>query len=405
MTDLLPRSRTEHRAGSGDAARYQPLSLAGIAAAGRAGVLGLLAVTVVVLLAWATARYSGASTTEALRSAGQVWLLAHHGDLVVPGGKVTAAPLGLLLLPAALLAASALRASKLAGVDGVRSGAFLVLAIAGPYAVLAGAVAALAQTPSVQPLPLRCAASAAALAVVSAAVGVAREARLTGAVAALLPDRARCVLAGAGAGAATLLGGGAMLVAASLAWHAERSAELTHALGVDLLGGLMVTVLGALLVPNAVVWAMSYAVGPGFAVGAGTLVAPGGVSLGAVPSLPLLGALPLDAPAPTVVVAALSLPLLAGVLCAVVVARRERSGRPGVVAVWAGLAGVASGAALAAAAWLSGGALGGGRMATLGPSWWQVGLTAGLEIALVAAATGWGLRYREAHRVTPGHAA
>ncbi len=167
----------------------------------------------------------------------------------------------------------------------------------------------------------------------------------------------------------------------------------------------MVTVLGVLLVPNAVVWAMSYAVGPGFAVGAGTLVAPSGVSLGAVPSLPLLGALPLDAPSPAVVVAALSLPALAGIVCAVVVARRLWSLRPGVAAAWAGLAGAASGGLLAVAAWLSGGALGGGRMATLGPSWWQVGLAAGLEIALVAAATGWALRYREVHRVTPGHAA
>jgi hypothetical protein len=390
MTDLLPHSGAAATAGQ----RYQPLSLAGVLAAGRAWVLGMLAVTLIVLLAWATADLSGASTEEALRSAGQTWLLAHHGDLAVPGGRVTAAPLGLLLLPGALVASSAARASRAAGVDGLRSATFLVLAITGPYAVLAGAVAALTATAAVVPLPLRCALSAALLAAVSAAVGVVHESGLWARVAGLLPGAVRAVVAGSVAGAATLLGGGALLVAGSLALHAQRSAELTGALAAGAVGTAMLTVLGALLMPNAAVWAAAYAGGPGFAVGTGTLVAPGGVTLGAVPVLPLMAALPGEGPAPAASLGVLLLPVLAGVLAGAVVARRVLALAPEPVAACAAAAGAAAGLLLAGAAWLSGGALGGGRMAVLGPSWWQTGLAVGLELALVAAATGAAACYR-----------
>ena len=44
------------------------------------------------------------------------------------------------------------------------------------------------------------------------------------------------------------------------------------------------------LVPNALVWAASYALGAGFVMGAGSVVAPAGTELGMLPGLPLLGA-------------------------------------------------------------------------------------------------------------------
>ena len=47
-----------------------------------------------------------------------------------------------------------------------------------------------------------------------------------------------------------------------------------------------------LLLPNAALAVLGLAAGPGFLVGAGTLVSVHGVTLGAVPALPLLAALP-----------------------------------------------------------------------------------------------------------------
>ncbi|MDO4899795.1 DUF6350 family protein [Actinomyces sp.] len=54
--------------------------------------------------------------------------------------------------------------------------------------------------------------------------------------------------------------------------------------------GLALLQLGWL--PTALVWALSWLVGPGFAVGAGSVFSPTRVVAGAVPTLPLLGGLP-----------------------------------------------------------------------------------------------------------------
>ena len=53
---------------------------------------------------------------------------------------------------------------------------------------------------------------------------------------------------------------------------------------------LLLAQLGYL--PNAVIWAIAFTLGPGFAFGTGTVVAPTGSALGTLPAFPLLAALP-----------------------------------------------------------------------------------------------------------------
>ena len=58
-------------------------------------------------------------------------------------------------------------------------------------------------------------------------------------------------------------------------------------------GGAALLLLAQLgYAPNAIIWAVAYTLGPGFAFGAGTVVAPTGSVLGAVPVFPMLAALP-----------------------------------------------------------------------------------------------------------------
>ena len=187
--------------------------------------------------------------------------------------------------------------------------------------------------------------------------------------------------------------------------------------------GGAVLVLGCLLLlPNAAVWAVAYAAGPGFAVGTGTVVSPFGATLGPVPALPLLAALPAAGSPPAMVRAVLLLPVLAGVAVGVVLARRLPApaapaapasadgedgaggsdgsdtpgadgegwgpvGRAGRAAGWGLAAGLAAAAALTALAALSGGPLGAGYLAAVGPSPWQVALALAVEIAVPAALT------------------
>ena len=79
---------------------------------------------------------------------------------------------------------------------------------------------------------------------------------------------------------AALLAGGALVFLASLAWHVQDAARLYSSLGADLAGSIELLGLCLAYAPMGVLWAMAYTVGPGFAVGAGTLVAPSGTSLG-----------------------------------------------------------------------------------------------------------------------------
>jgi hypothetical protein len=79
--------------------------------------------------------------------------------------------------------------------------------------------------------------------------------------------------------------------------------------------------------------------------------------------------------------------VLAGALIAVTVGRRLTSPSAWIAIGSATGAGALAGLLLGALAWCSGGALGGGRMAELGPSWWQVALVGVLVLGPVAAAT------------------
>ncbi len=143
----------------------------------------------------------------------------------------------------------------------------------------------------------------------------------------------------------------------------------------------MILLLGCvLLLPNGALWAVAYAAGPGFAVGAGTGISPFGATLGPVPAFPLLAALPgSGTPAPAVR-AALLLPVLAGVLAGWVVGRRLPAatgpgrlpalltGRVARPAGYGLLAGGLVALVTAALAVLAGGALGPGYLAAVGPS-------------------------------------
>src|SRR5690606_24782752 len=58
------------------------------------------------------------------------------------------------------------------------------------------------------------------------------------------------------------------------------------------LGGIALTLGQLAFVPNLVVWAASWLLGPGFAIGTGSSVSPLATNLGPVPAIPVLGAVP-----------------------------------------------------------------------------------------------------------------
>ena len=73
--------------------------------------------------------------------------------------------------------------------------------------------------------------------------------------------------------------------------HAGQVSQLSRMVGGGV-SGIPLLVLGVLCAPNAVIAAVSFLAGPGFAVGTGTSVTAFSASRGTLPAFPILGAVP-----------------------------------------------------------------------------------------------------------------
>ena len=111
--------------------------------------------------------------------------------------------------------------------------------------------------------------------------------------------------------AVAAVGLSALLLAGWLGSQWMQIANSYQQIDAGIWGGIGLTLLHLGLVPNAVLWTLAYAAGPGFSMGAGSPVGPFSTELGAVPEVPLLAALPHQVHAFSPVV--LALVLLAGV--------------------------------------------------------------------------------------------
>ncbi|MFM2353214.1 MAG: hypothetical protein RLZZ608_620 [Actinomycetota bacterium] len=143
------------------------------------------------------------------------------------------------------------------------------------------------------------------------------------------------------------------------------------------LGGIALTAAQLALLPTLVIWAASWLVGPGFAVGAGSTVSPIATTLGPLPAVPVLGALPLE-PSPLGFMT-LIVPVLAAFIAGLAVRPRLVAALDGEAPRWwglgtAALAAVVAGFAMGFLAFVAAGAAGPGRLAEVGPDPVTVGL-------------------------------
>ncbi|KAB8197817.1 hypothetical protein FH608_004670 [Nonomuraea phyllanthi] len=416
MTAILDQLRTAPRSvlgklpgvsGDDDESR-RPLPVSGMLAAAATLGVGLAALTTLTLVGWIAAPSGtlGSGLPGVFRTAAQLWLAAHHAGFAIQGGRVGLLPLGLMLLPAVLLyragrwmardadlrlrlparlpknspkeKARARRRAQMAVV--MQAG----VSLAAPYALLAGLIALAASNEITQPYLGEVLLSHFVLAFLAGAVATARMIGPWRVMLRLLPERVRALTVGTAVATALLLVAGLMLVLVAVALNFGQVRDLSGVLSPGFVGGVLLLLLQLLYLLNAVVWASSYIAGPGFAIGADTLVAPTGVQLGTVPSLPLLGALPDSGPVPGWMMAVVALPFAAGAVAGVMVARISPSPSYEAAPLWGLLSGVTSGCVAGLLAALSGGPIGGGRMATVGPSPWEVALSVALEVGVAA---------------------
>lgn len=358
---------------------------AGLPAALWALGAGLACAGLPALLVWAADSRSSSPATTALRGAAQVWLAAHGVPFALPAGRLSFVVLGLLLLPLVLLVRAGGLAARQVPVDTLREAGAVTAGVAGPYALVAALVAALARGDGVRPSVPGALLCASVLALVGAGTGVLRTSGLDAGLRARVPALARRLAPPAVAAVLVVLSAGALLAGLRLALALGEARALADRLVPGLVGGVALLLVCVVLVPTAVVWAATWWVGPGFGVGAGTAVGPFSTRVGPLPDLPLLAALP-SGPLPVAVaVLGLLVPLAAGVLAGRMVVR---SGTATPLRE-AALSGPVAGALLGVLALLCTGSVGGGRLRAVGPSAWQVALALALEVALPAVLTAW----------------
>jgi hypothetical protein len=195
---------------------------------------------------------------------------------------------------------------------------------------------------------------------------------------------------------AVLVAGGAVLGAASLVIHLSAYKAAVAALNPGVVGSVLLLLASLCYLPNSVIWAIAYMLGPGFAFGIGTAVSPSGSALGAIPAFPMLAALPVHSAAAFPAwlgFFVLVMPYLAGALAGLMTVRIAPTPALEAAPLWGLLTGTLTAVVIGFGAKFSGGPLGAGRLASVGPPAGEAGLVAVLEVgvtaALMAGAANW----------------
>jgi hypothetical protein len=186
----------------------------------------------------------------------------------------------------------------------------------------------------------------------------------------------------------TMLVTGAAVLVTSLWMHLQRVEALHEALHPGVVGAVALLLIQLAFAPNALIWSASYALGPGFSVGAGSVVAPAATQLGMVPGIPLLGALPSPGPGDLAQLWWLAAGAVAGAIACWVVLGSRRSARFDEASLVGGACGLLAGAVFAGLAWAASGDLGTVRLADMGPRLFPLLVMAGTTMGLSGLITG-----------------
>jgi hypothetical protein len=386
---MAPRDESQARRSVVPEAAGRSLWKAAIWTGVGAAVVCAVAALVAVAVCWLPVSGdsgSGNHANSAIRAGLLTFLAALHGGVTIEGSPTTWLPLGMTLA----VALTAWRAGfgladAAAALDEddprrlIRAG----LAQAAAFTAVALVIVPFAHLGTSSASIFAVAVSAPILFLCTGGLAFVRSSALRDLVLERAPLSLVPVARAAAAAVTVYLVGGALLVGASLLLHRDAVETISRQVGGGW-GGVPVLLLGVLAAPNAAVAGAAYLAGPGFAVGAGTDGHQLTAVHGTLPAFPLLGALPTGSGAdPLAVSAALATVLFAGIAAATLCDR---------AATWAERLWHVIGAALLAGVgmlvlgWLCGGAVGDGRLRTVGPSPWQLGLAVTGEVLVVGLA-------------------
>src|SRR3954462_13815784 len=338
----------------------------------------------------------GLSVGSSIGLAGRLWLLAQGGSLTLASGRLVLAPLLLTSAIAWGLSRAAREVVRANDVSTARDvGRCVAVTVAG-HVVLTLLLGLALTGPHARVGLLRTLAGSALLGLLAAGWGAGRESGQNGALLDRLPGPARPLLRGVLAGLLTALALCTAVVAVALISDAAGYAAVNGSLGGGVAGALGLLALGLLLLPNAAAAVLGLASGPGFLVGSATAVSVHGVTLGALPALPLLAALPDTQAVPLIAFASQAVPALAGLVAGTGLGRwfPDEGGGSIVAGLTGLLAGAGLGVAAAALTAVGGGSLGDGSLAAVGAPPLATGVAVALQSAPAAALAAMVSRWR-----------
>ena len=332
----------------------------------RSVALVLLPTAFITMLGWATAGSSNGNTSDPMRAAVWLWLGAHHVpfNLLLPpanqAGFLSYLPLGAMIFPIIAIRRCALRAK--ARLDLNENGLRLLRTL---FSLLYGAIAVLlalgSGTRAVHPVLYYVPLTTIAMVWLATVNLRASEGRK---YFASMDFALRLV--------AIALGLSSIVLGISLAFHFSTIKNLIVVLQPGWLGAVLLLLFNLLYLPNAIVATLAYLVGPGFAIGAHTLVAPLTHRILEIPAVPLLGGLPTGRH-PLVLLSAVAV----GVAGIILYRRNIALGTKSLLVSF-----LSAVCAVALISYLSSGALLTRAMGSVGVSIWQLTLAIAVELGV-----------------------
>lgn len=350
---------------------------------------GWLLVAGFCLLGWITVPQI--KVVSVLQLATQGWLLAHGISVALPGATLSIAPLGLTLCIVLVGLGACQQAvihskpppADAVGVRVVRMG--LVFGLL--YVLIIAVARSWTETG-------RIGVSFLAAAALVFGLGLLASGRALGWQPRRVPVRVRALGLAVLAGCAIMVASGAAVFITALIRGRERVVMLHDALQPGALGGVMLLLGQLAWAPNFVLWGGAWAIGAGIQLGVDTVISPSQSLVGMLPSIPVLGAVPVAGPMPPVSLLWLTSGVLAGVAAAyvlVTLVRREPGRRPpgmGVAAIIGALAGMICGLTFTLLQVPGSGDLGAIRLVDLGARMPALAIMASTSMGLAGMATG-----------------
>ena len=238
----------------------------------RSVALTLLPAAFISLFAWATAGSASGNTTDPIRASVWIWLAAHQVPFHVASGKLSILPLGALVFPIWAIRKSFPRvADSHSKIEGAR---FFFAVI---YAGIATGLAAISASNQIHALWYLTPAYAFVISYLATYNFKSDEARH-------IRFGFHIIL--------LVWGIASLAVMGSLIAHWRVLVDLNTVIGPGIIGGALFLFIQILYLPNAALYALSYALNVGFHLGSGTLISPTHFTLHEIPALPILSTLP-----------------------------------------------------------------------------------------------------------------